>query len=163
MLVSENMQVKLAEQIVNELYSSNMYLSLSSMFLREGLHELSKLFRTFATEERDHALKFVTYMEEREAPVKIGEIASPPNDFPTVLAGLEAAYEHEKKVSNQIFAIYNLADEENDKSTQVFLDWFIEEQVEEVHKTWKLKKAAQMAGPNLLMVEAYLVHIGELD
>ena len=159
MLVSEKLNAKLNEQVTNELFASQTYLAMSSMFKREGLHLLAGLFRKQAEEEREHALKILGYIEDRLGKVALAAVPAPKGDYPSVLAALEAAVEHEKLVSRQIDALVELAEEEKDQATQAFLGWFVEEQIEEVHSMHKLAQAAKMAGPALLQIEAYLIHI----
>ena len=152
---------KLNEQVVNEFFASQTYLAMAYYFKREGLHLLGKVFIEHANEERDHALKIIDHIDQRRGAVEIGAVPAAKFDYGSVVEALQAAYDHEQMVSKQINALSALADEHGDKSTGVFLDWFVEEQVEEEHLTYKLLKAGQMAGPAILSVEAYLVHIGK--
>ncbi len=161
MLISDAVVAKLNEQIVNEFFASNTYLAMACYFKRQGLHLLAKLFRKHAVEEREHALKIIDYIEDRAGKAELGAIPVPQNDFASVVEALEAAYEHEKMVSEQFYALCDLADNQKDKSTSNFLGWFIDEQVEEVQLTYQLLQAGKMAGPALLSVEAYLAHIGD--
>ena len=84
-----------------------------------------------AAEERDHALIFRNYLHENGQHVSLGAIAQPDKTFTSYLEPLEAGLEHEKLVTSLINAIYAAADEVKDYRTMRFLDWFIEEQLEE--------------------------------
>jgi ferritin len=159
MLISQTINDKLNEQINNELFAAQTYLAMSSYFRREGLHELAKVFKEQANEEREHAAKFQNYIEERLGIVQLREIAAPKHEYGSIVEALEGAFEHEKKVSRQIEDLKKLADKEEDHTTGVFLDWFVEEQVEEVYTMHKFAQAARMAGPHIIMVEAYLLHL----
>jgi ferritin len=160
MLIHEEIASGLNQQITNEHFAAQTYLAMSTYFRAEGLHELAKKFREQAAEEREHALKIQNYIEERLAPVKFEAIPKPNQDYASVVAALEGALEQEKIVSKQIEDLVGLTEKHDDPTTHVFLDWFVEEQIEEVFTMHKLAQAARMAGPHLIMVEAYLLHIG---
>lgn len=159
MLISSQVHEKINTQIVNELAASHSYLAMAAYCRSEGLHLLANIFREQSTEEREHAEKFVDYLLDREAPVKIGSVPEPKARYDSILAALTTSYDQELEVSRQIEAIAATADEVQDRTTVAFMDWFITEQIEEVRKMARLKKAAEMAGPGILNVEAYLAHI----
>ena len=121
----------LNEQINAELYSAYLYMSFADYYEEEGLDGYANWYMIQAAEERDHALIFRNYLHENGQHVSLGAIAQPDKTFASYLEPLEAGLEHEKLVTSLINAIYAAADEVKDYRTMRFLDWFIEEQLED--------------------------------
>ena len=121
----------LNEQINAELYSAYLYMSFADYYEEEGLDGYANWYMIQAAEERDHALIFRNYLHENGQHGSLGAIAQPDKTFTSYLEPLEAGLEHEKLVTSLINAIYAAADEVKDYRTMRFLDWFIEEQLEE--------------------------------
>ena len=121
----------LNEQINAELYSAYLYMSFADYYEEEGLDGYANWYMIQAAEERDHALIFRNYLHENGQHVSLGAIAQPDKTFTSYLEPLEAGLEHEKLVTSLINAIYAAADNVKDYRTMRFLDWFIEEQLEE--------------------------------
>lgn len=119
------------DQINKELYSAYLYLSLADYYEEEGLEGFANWYEIQAQEERDHALIFRNYLHENGCKVKLLAIAQPDKEFSSYLEPLEAALEHEKYVTSLINDIYAAAHDAKDYRTMKFLDWFIEEQMEE--------------------------------
>jgi ferritin len=159
MAISKAMNAKLNEQITNELFASQLYLAIACMFEEQGLKMLAKLYRRQTEEERGHALKILDYIPTAEGKVKLQAIPEPPAKFPSVLAAIQAALEHERKVTGQIHDLVALAEKENDYATRSFLQWYVDEQVEEVDSQLHLTQVAELAGNNLLQLEAYVAHL----
>ena len=84
-----------------------------------------------AAEARDHALIFRKYLHENGEAVKLTEIEAPDVSFDNFLEPLEKALEHEKFVTALINKIYDAAFKEKDFRTMNFLNWFVDEQMEE--------------------------------
>lgn len=160
MLISKKLAKALNEQIGYEFGASLQYVSIAAHFTQRQLTLLSKLFLTQAEEERAHAMKFVKYVLDTKGELQIPAIAAPTPSFPTSAAAVEAALNWEIGVTRQITALMEIAVKENDYLAQSFLQWFIDEQLEEVVKMERLLSVIKQSGErNLLMVEAYLVHI----
>ena len=121
----------LNDQINKELYSAYLYLSFADYYEEEGLEGFANWYEIQAQEERDHALIFRNYLHDNGCQVKLGAIAAPDKTFESYLEPLEAALEHEKYVTSLINDIYAAAHDAKDYRTMKFLDWFIEEQMEE--------------------------------
>ena len=119
------------DQINKELYSAYLYLSFADYYEEEGLSGYANYFEIQAQEERDHAMIFRNYLHENGEAVKLLAIDMPDKTFANFLEPLEAAMEHEKYVTSLINDIYAAAKEVNDFRTMKFLDWFIDEQLEE--------------------------------
>ncbi len=119
------------DQVNKELYSAYVYLDMANYYTDENLDGFANWFRAQAQEERDHAFKFIDYLQDNSQSVNLLAIDKPEYTYNSYLEPLEIAYEHEKKVTALINAIYAQAHEKKDFRAMQFLDWFIEEQAEE--------------------------------
>ena len=160
MLISKKLAQAFNQQIANELGASMQYISIAAHFNHRSLTLLSKLFLEQANEERDHAMKFVKYLFDTKADVRIPEVSAATPSFTSGEAAVEAALKWEYDVTKQITDLMELAVKDGDYLAQSFLQWFVDEQLEEVTKMDRLLGVIRQSGEkNLLMVEAYLVHI----
>jgi ferritin len=159
MAISEKLNAKLNEQITNEFFASQTYLAMSCMFDDMGLKMLSKLYRKQAEEEREHAMKILDYIPQVEGTVKLQSIPEPQAKYESVLAAIEAALAHERKVTQQIHELYALAEADKDYASRSFLQWFVDEQVEEVDSQLHLAQIARYAGDHFVQLEAYVAHM----
>jgi len=130
-MISKAMQDAINEQIKNEFYSAYLYLGMSAYFEEQNLGGFATWLRVQFQEEQGHALKFMGYLYERGGTVKLQAIDQPPTEFGTHLEVFTQVLEHEKKVTGLIHKLYELALKESDYASQVMLQWFITEQVEE--------------------------------
>lgn len=119
------------DQINKELYSAYLYLSFADYYEEEGLEGYANWYMIQAQEERDHALIFRNYLHDNGEKVKLGAIAMPDKTFNSFIEPLEAGLEHERYVTSLINDIYAAAEEVKDYRAMKFLDWFIDEQMEE--------------------------------
>ncbi len=158
MMISAPLAEKINEQVTHEFEASQAYLAMSCQFESMSLRQLAAFFRRQADEERGHALKFLDFLLEAGAPVALKAIAAPRDRYPTVLAAVEAAIEHEKRVTSQVHALAALADDNKDYGARTLLNWFAEEQIEEVSSMEQLADVCRMCGNNLLQFEAYMAH-----
>jgi ferritin len=159
-LISRNLGRAINEQIGNEFGAHMQYLSIGAHFRQRQLTLLSKLFFEQAEEEKQHAMKFIQYMLDTKADLQIPAIAAPKPTFASAEEATQAALTWEQEVTRQITGLMDIAVKDNDYMSQSFLQWFIDEQLEEVVKMDRLLSVIRTSGEkNLLMVEAYLVHI----
>ena len=121
----------LNQQINKEFYSAYLYLDFSNYFEDAGLDGFANWYKIQAQEERDHALLFMKYMQNNGWKVTLEAIAKPDKTFGNILDPLEVAAEHERYVTSLINAIYHECHEARDYRTMKFLDWFVDEQMEE--------------------------------
>ncbi|MBP3936255.1 MAG: ferritin [Clostridia bacterium] len=121
----------LNEQINKELYSAYLYMDMAIFYDALDLDGYANYYTIQAQEERDHALLFMKYMQNNGLKVTLDAIAKPDKVYETVLDPLVAAAEHERYVTALINAIYHEAHENKDYRTMKFLDWFVDEQMEE--------------------------------
>lgn len=130
-MVSEKMEEMLNKQVNAELYSSYLYLSMASYLEDKDFPGFANWMRIQAKEELDHGMKIYDYLYRRGASVKLTEIEGPKTEWDSVLDVFEHVLEHEQLVTSLINNLLSVAIEENDYATSQFLQWFIEEQVEE--------------------------------
>ncbi len=119
------------EQIKAEMWSSNLYLSMAVYFMDAGLDGCAHWMKKQTAEELEHAHKLIEYAVKRGGKVAISQIDKVPAEWSSPQAVFEHVYQHECHVSELIDKLMDLAIAENDKATQEFLRWFINEQVEE--------------------------------
>jgi ferritin len=160
MLISRELATAFNEQIGHEFGAGLQYVSIASYFNQRHLTLLAGLFFRQADEEQMHARKFVQYVLDTKGELRIPAIPAPAPTFPSAEAAVQAALGWEEEVTRQITGLMDLAVKQNDYLAQSFLQWFIDEQLEEVVKMDRLLGVVRQSGEkNLLMVEAYLVHI----
>jgi ferritin len=161
-LINSELAAALNEQIGHEFGASMQYLAIAAYFHENQLTLLSKLFTKQAEEEKEHAMKFVRYLMDTKGGLKIPAIPAPKATFSSAEDAVKAALDWEQEVTRQITSLMDMAVGQNDYLAQTFLQWFIDEQLEEVVKMDRLLGVIRRSGEkNLLMVEAYLVHIDE--
>lgn len=144
------------EQIKNELYSGYVYLAMSAHFEERNLNGFAHWMRLQAQEELGHAMRLFDYLQDRGGHVVLEAIDQPPTKWSEPLAIFEHALEHERKVTGMIDDLYGLAREKRDNATQVALQWFITEQVEEEASAEAAVDQLRVAGDNaaaLLMLD----------
>jgi len=130
-MISNSMQKSINEQINKEFYSSYLYLSMAAYFENKNLPGFAKWMHVQAGEEQEHGMKFFEYLVDRGAKVQLTSIASPTTDWKTNLEVIKQVQEHEAVVTASINTLYEQSLQEKDYPTQVLLQWFITEQVEE--------------------------------
>ena len=121
----------LNDQINKELYSAYLYLDIANHYDDLDLDGYANYYMIQAQEERDHALLFMKYLQNNGLDVSLDAIAKPDKSFESVLDPLLIAAEHERYVTELINNIYHEAHQAKDYRTMKFLDWFVDEQMEE--------------------------------
>jgi ferritin len=130
-MLTEKMQTALNGQLNAELYSSYLYLSMNAYFKSINLDGFANWMYYQAQEELEHSLKFYDFIIQRGGTVQLQQIAAPPTEWGSPLAVFEATLAHEQKVTGLINNLVDVAHEERDHATNIFLQWFVSEQVEE--------------------------------
>ncbi|MCL2654863.1 MAG: ferritin [Coriobacteriia bacterium] len=121
----------LNDQVIAEIYSANLYLSMSAWLRAKNLDGYAHWYYVQYKEEMDHALIIFNYILNAGGQVKLGAVEAPPSDFESLEAILKQTLEHEQSVTALIYAIVEAAQQARDFKTVQFLDWFVKEQVEE--------------------------------
>lgn len=130
-MLSKGIQEAINDQIHHELHSAYVYLSMSAYLEAANFNGFAQWMRMQSKEEVNHAMKLFDYVNDRNGRVVLKALEQPPTDFKSVLDTFENALQHEMKVTRMIHSLYELATREMDYATQVALQWFINEQVEE--------------------------------
>ncbi|MGD8881483.1 MAG: ferritin [Desulfobacterales bacterium] len=130
-MLTEKMQKALNGQLNAELYSSYLYLSMNAYFKAVNLDGFANWMYYQAQEELEHSMKFYDFIVQRGGKVQLQQIEAPPAEWGSPLAVFEATLEHEQKVTGLINDLVEIAHEERDHATNIFLQWFVSEQVEE--------------------------------
>ena len=130
-MISEKLQDAINEQINKELFSEYLYLSMAAYFESINLSGFAHFMEIQVQEERYHAMKFFKYMNERGGRVVLKPIAGPEVDFENITEVFEKTLKHEQSITKSINELMDLAIKENDHATKSFLNWYIDEQVEE--------------------------------
>ena len=121
----------LEQQINKEFYSAYLYLDISNYYYSKNLDGFGNWFKIQAQEERDHALLFLTYLQNNGEAPKLSAIDAPDKVFNNFRDPLTAVLNHEQYITALINNIYAEAMKVNDFRTLQFLDWFVKEQGEE--------------------------------
>ncbi|MFQ5960103.1 MAG: ferritin [Candidatus Methylomirabilales bacterium] len=145
-MLSKKLQDALNEQITNELYSAHVYLAMSAHLTGANLPGFARWMRLQSQEEYSHAMKIYDFVLERGGRVVLKPIDQPPAQYKSPLDVFQQALKHEQKVTGMINRLYELAIKENDYPTQIMLQWFITEQVEEEHAASDVVEQLKMIG-----------------
>ena len=130
-MFSEKLIEEMNLQIKHELYSAYLYLSMASHFDAQNLKGFGHWMKFQAKEEMEHAMKFYEYLNSRGAKVNLETIEQPPLEFGNPIEIFEMVLAHEKSVTDRINGLYGISVEDKDYASQSFLNWFVDEQVEE--------------------------------
>lgn len=152
-MLSKNMNGKLNDQITHEFYSSYLYRQMGAWFGEHSLSVLEGFFVKHADEERAHAIKLIAYVQKAGGHLKLGAIAAPPDHFESPLDIVSQTLEHERGVTKRIHDLVAQAEADKDYSTRSYLQWYIDEQVEEEATFAELAALTRMAGENWLILE----------
>ncbi len=130
-MISDAMAKAINKQMNFEFLSANLYLSMSAYSSYKGLDGFGSWFYNQYFEEQIHAMKMYNYLLDQAHKVELDCCPKPASDFGTPLEVFEASLVHEREVTKRIYALVDLALEERDHGTNSFLQWFVNEQVEE--------------------------------
>lgn len=158
-MISDKMIAAINEQINKEIFSEYMYISMQAWLADQNLDGMANWMDAQAQEEHFHAMKFFNYLIERGAKVQLKAIAAPPVDFKSPLKVFQESLDHEKFVSESINELMDLAIKEKDHATKSFLQWFIDEQVEEEASVDRVVNMLKMVGENghgIMMIDREL-------
>lgn len=147
-MVSKAIEKAINEQIKHEFSSAYVYLSMSAYFDGQSLPGFATWNRLQAQEEVVHGMRLFDYMNDRGGKVRLHAVDEPPADFKSPLDVFERALEQERRVTGLIHDLYELAVSEKDHATQVALQWFINEQVEEEKTGSEIVERLRMVGDN---------------
>ena len=154
--MAEKFAPALNDQISNEFSAAMQYIGAAVYYDAETLPRLAHFFYRQAEEERDHAMMMVQYLLDVDEEVRIPDVESKQTRFDDDVAPVRMALEQEKRVGEEIYALFELARETKDYRAEQFMQWFVKEQVEEVALMQDLLNVVERSKDELLLVEDYL-------
>jgi ferritin len=155
-MADQNFADALNEQISNEFAASQQYVGAAVYYDAETLPRLAAFFYRQAVEERNHAMIMVQYLLDTDEEVRIPDIKSQQTQYDDVTGPVKMALEQEKRVSDEINALFKLARDTGDFRAEQFLAWFVKEQVEEVSSMNDLLNVCEQAKDGPLLIEDFL-------
>jgi len=158
-MISKKMQDAFNDQIAAEFHSAYIYLAMSAYLESIDLPGCANWMRIQYQEELSHGEKFFDYIHERDGRAEVRAIDTPPMEWSSVLDVFEKAYAHEQKVTALIDNLVDVAREEKDRASEIFLQWFVTEQVEEEASVTAILQKLRMVGESrggLFMVDREL-------
>jgi ferritin len=162
-MAEKNFVDALNEQIANEFAASQQYIGAAVYYDSETLPRLAAFFYRQAVEERNHAMMMVQYLLDTDEEVRIPDVKSQQTTYDDVAGPVRMALEQEKRVGDEINALFKLARDTGEFRAEQFMAWFVTEQVEEVSSMTDLLNVCERAAETPLMIEDFLVReqIGE--
>ena len=145
-MITEKMTKALNVQINKELYSAYLYMAMSARAQEKGLPGVANWFFVQTQEELSHAQRIYQYLIRQNAIVSLDAIDKPVVDVETPLAMFEKGLEHEKFITASINDLVEVALAEKDRATEIFLQWFVNEQVEEEENACGIIDQLKLAG-----------------
>ena len=146
----------LNEQVGHEFAASQQYVAIAVHYDAQTLPRLAAHFYRQAVEERNHAMMIVQYLLDADERVAIPGVEAPQTEFADVVEPVRLALEQEKRVTEQISALAQLARTEGDLVGEQFLHWFLQEQREEVSSMGALLTVVERSRDNVMLIEDYL-------
>lgn len=147
-MINKTVLKALNEQFEKELFSSNLYLSMSVYFSANSLNGFANWMRIQSKEEMDHAMLIFDYILQRGGEAIVPKIEAPEPKWKSTLEVVSETYKHEQFITESINNLYSLANEQKDYATCNFLQWFIKEQVEEEENTSELEARVKLCDAN---------------
>ncbi len=148
-MISKKMEEALNTHINAETYSAYLYLSMAADFENKNLPGFAHYMYIQAQEEFGHVSRFYNYVNGQQGKVKLAAIDAPETEWDTPVAVFEAIYAHEQNVTGLVNNLVALAMEEKDFASNIFLQWFVSEQVEEESNASSVLAKLKMVGDNV--------------
>jgi ferritin len=145
-MLTDRMEKTLNGQVNAELYSSYLYLSMNAYFKSVNLDGFANWMYAQAQEELMHAMKLYDFINQRGGRSLLAAIEAPPDQWDSPLAVFEDTLKHEQKVTGLINGLVDIAMEERDHATQIFLQWFVTEQIEEEESVGNVLEQLKLLG-----------------
>lgn len=158
-MLSKKLQKAFNEQMTFELYSAYVYMAQAAWFHTQNLDGFAGWLEHHAQEEVQHAMKFYNFVNDRLSSAEFGAIDKPQATWKSPADAIKAAFDHEKEVTKRIHALVDLAGKEGDHASESFLQWFVDEQVEEEKIVDELYSRMELVGdfkPGLFFLDREL-------
>ena len=146
----------LNEQVGNEFGASQQYVAIAVHYDALTLPQLAAHFYRQAVEERNHAMMLVQYLLDAGESIVVPGVEAPQTAFADVVEPVRLALEQERRVTEQIAALVQLARDERELVGEQFLHWFLQEQREEVSSMSALLAVVERSRDNVMLIEEYL-------
>ena len=159
--MKDKMIKALNEQIREELASAYLYLAIAADMDAQNLTGAATWMKVQYSEEVGHAMKIYGYINQRDGKVTLETLEAPKGSWKSIAEAFEAALKHEKHITGRIEGLVALARELKDTATEVFLQWFVTEQVEEEENTRTVAEQAKMIGDSVNGTFMLDHHLGE--
>lgn len=156
MIIKPRIVTAMNAQIQSEFSASQQYIAIAVYFDSQSLPDLAAFFYRQAEEERMHAMKFVHFLLDTGAKPIIPTTPELVNEFESAAEAVSFALEQEEKVTEQINNLVKLSKEDDDYASHNFLQWYVDEQVEEVDSMTTLLDTINHSGGMMLLVEDYV-------
>ena len=160
-MISNTINEILNEQINKEFYSGYLYLSMSAHLKELGLNGFASWTKIQAKEEVEHGLKIFDYLINCNSFVTLKQIRTPEFEFQGILSIFNHIYEHEQCITRAVMTIAQKSEEENDRTTLNFMDWFISEQIEEEEAVKNIIKRLELFGEDKVALYLMDKELGE--
>ncbi len=160
-MISKKMNAALNNQVNAEMFSSNLYLSMSAWFSERSLTGFANWMRVQVEEEQFHGMKIYDYILERGGSVSLGSIDKPESNWGSPLKVIKDVAKHEAKVTALVNDLVDVALEERDHAANIFLQWFVEEQVEEEASVGEVLDKMKMIGDDSAGMFAMDMELGK--
>jgi ferritin len=158
---SERFVEALNEQIGREFRAAYQYTAVGAYYDRLTFPRLAKFFYDQAEEERGHALKMMGYLRDTGSELRLGEVPAPRTGFADHIEPIRLALESEQKVTIAISGLFEIARETNDYASESFMQWFVDEQVEEEATMDALLQVAERVREYPMLLEEFLARDGD--
>ena len=155
-MASERFVAALTDQIGREFAAAHQYVAIGNYYAAETYPQLSAFFYSQAEEEREHAMKMVGYLIDRGVQPDIGGVAAPKGGFGDHVEPIRLALEQERQVTVKISELFEIARETRDYTSEQFMTWFLDEQVEEESAMGDLLAVAERTVSVPMLLEEYL-------
>ncbi|MDX1595501.1 MAG: ferritin [Nitrosopumilaceae archaeon] len=162
MRLSTKMKKALNDQIALEAGASNTYLAMASWAEVTGYHGAANYFYAQSDEERTHMLKIVHYLNDLGIPAEIPALKSPQSSYKSLEASFKSALKNEQTVTKAIHKMVEIAQKEKDHSTYSFLEWFVNEQVQEETKFEDILQKFDLIGRDKLALTEIDKQLGSM-
>ena len=145
-MISQTMQDALNDQVNLEQYSAQLYLAMGAHCETLGFRGFAHWLRIQAVEETAHAVKLIDFLLDRKGMLELKPIAAPPREFGGVIQVFEQTLEHEVGITRKINALFEQSRSEKDYASEIKLQWYVSEQVEEESNVGQVVDHLQAVG-----------------
>jgi len=145
-MIHKSIEDALNTQINLEQYSAQLYVAMSAHCEGKSFRGFGHWLRVQAQEETAHAMKLVTFVLDRGGQLELKALPSPPKDFGSIIQVFEKILEHEKSISTSINALFELSRQQKDYASEITLQWYVTEQVEEEANVGRILEQLRAVG-----------------